>query len=606
MTRTFTRRTAGAAFTALVAALVAGPGVAQARDFSPGAGTYTADTTALTLTGPGTSESGRDEGGVAVFSFDDVDIPEGVRIEIVGSRPFELRASEELTLAGTIDGSGQNATDFEAGPFAGGPGAGPGGGGDVETGDAPESGEGPGGGSGAGARRPGGGGGGFGGAGADGGSGSGADGGAGGVAYGDLEEMFQAGSGGAAGSDTGGGGGGGGIKLSGRAVSVASTGVVRADGGGGATGNEGASGGGSGGGIIIRGETVDVDGLLSSVGGDGGAGGCCGDGGGGGGGHIAYHYRTLQSDGTANVSGGTTGARSTGGCCDSSGTSPDPRGSAGAVTKVQAPTATTRPATSVTSDGATLNGVVNPNSAATTYHFEYGTDTNYGSRAPTPDAAVGSDAADRDVDQVVSGLRPETTYHYRVVATNSLGFRTSGADMTFTTSGAPAQTPAPASNAPFTEESKVSPTIGQLAATRRCVRSATLIRPKRSGDGLAFSFSLSQDATVTYEILRRVQSRARSSCRMARGTTPGTLEGVSESSEQRRAGRKQTTLATTASRGRPRRMRLRSGRRQVPLARLAAGQKLAPGTYVLRMTAANDGGRSAPVKVKFWVLRSKP
>ncbi len=37
----------------------------------------------------------------------------------------------------------------------------------------------------------------------------------------------------------------------------------------------------------------------------------------------------------------------------------------------------------------------------------------------------------------------------------------------------------------------------------------------------------------------------------------------------------------------------------------AAGRKLIPGTYILRMTATNANGRSEQVKIKFWVLRTK-
>jgi hypothetical protein len=41
----------------------------------------------MTLTGPGTSVAGVDQGGVAVFSFDNVSIPASVEIEVEGWRP---------------------------------------------------------------------------------------------------------------------------------------------------------------------------------------------------------------------------------------------------------------------------------------------------------------------------------------------------------------------------------------------------------------------------------------------------------------------------------------------------------------------------------------
>ena len=428
---------------AVAAAMLFAPGVlawASAADFNPAPGTYTVNTTALTLTGPGTSISGTNLNGVAVFSFGNVNIGSGVTINASGSRPFELLASGNLTLAGVINGQGVSATDFVAGPNAGGPGGGAGG-----TDDS-QAGTGPGGGGIASNEFNGAGGGGFGGAGAAGGvdTNDGGTAGVGGSSYGNLNTTFQGGSGGGGGSTgsdsaTGGGGGGGGIALVGPSVTIAATGQVRADGGDGAVGGDGASGGGSGGGILVRGNTVNVTGLLSATGGQGGAGGCCGDGGGGGGGRIAYQYSTLVASGTASVAGGTSGTKDTGACgCGSGFPSPDATGFAGVVTKVQGVVqATTGPATGVSPTGATLNGTVNPGGTATTYHFDFGTTTAYGTKIPSPDKPAGSDSANHAVAQAVTGLKPNTTYHYRIVATDSHGLVATGADVTFTTTAQP-------------------------------------------------------------------------------------------------------------------------------------------------------------------------
>jgi hypothetical protein len=43
---------------------------------------------------------------------------------------------------------------------------------------------------------------------------------------------------------------------------------------------------------------------------------------------------------------------------------------------------TTDPATQVAQTGATLNGTVDPNGKATTYRFDFGTTTAYGSSTP--------------------------------------------------------------------------------------------------------------------------------------------------------------------------------------------------------------------------------
>jgi hypothetical protein len=105
---------------------------------------------------------------------------------------------------------------------------------------------------------------------------------------------------------------------------------------------------------------------------------------------------------------------------------------AAGVATAAAPTATTQPATNVTATSATLNGTVAPNGEPTTYHFEYGTTTAYGSR--TPEQTVTGNKS-KKVSSTVFGLQPSTTYHFRVVATNASG-TVNGADMTFRTAAA--------------------------------------------------------------------------------------------------------------------------------------------------------------------------
>ncbi|MEI6061778.1 MAG: BACON domain-containing carbohydrate-binding protein [Bacteroidota bacterium] len=98
-----------------------------------------------------------------------------------------------------------------------------------------------------------------------------------------------------------------------------------------------------------------------------------------------------------------------------------------------APVAITLDATAVTSSAATLNGTINPNSLATNYYFEWGTSVSYGNT--TTITAAGSGSANVAASANISGLTGGTTYHFRVVATNSDG-TTNGADLTFTPGGA--------------------------------------------------------------------------------------------------------------------------------------------------------------------------
>jgi hypothetical protein len=99
---------------------------------------------------------------------------------------------------------------------------------------------------------------------------------------------------------------------------------------------------------------------------------------------------------------------------------------------VGAPIVAANAATSVTSTSAVLSGTVDPNGAATTWRFEYGTTTSYGNLAPAPDAAVPVGAA-ANVSQAITGLAVGSVYHYRLHATNSSG-STNTVDGTFTTS----------------------------------------------------------------------------------------------------------------------------------------------------------------------------
>ena len=104
----------------------------------------------------------------------------------------------------------------------------------------------------------------------------------------------------------------------------------------------------------------------------------------------------------------------------------------------EAPTVTTDAASGVSCMVATLNGTVNANGFSTTVTFEYGLTTAYATIVTADQSPVTGDTGTA-VSKTLSGLTTNTTYHYRVVATNA-GGTTYGADMTFTTkSGEPAR-----------------------------------------------------------------------------------------------------------------------------------------------------------------------
>jgi hypothetical protein len=97
---------------------------------------------------------------------------------------------------------------------------------------------------------------------------------------------------------------------------------------------------------------------------------------------------------------------------------------------VAAPSATTLAASAITAGTATLNATMNPNGAATTFSFQYGTNTAYGSATPVVMLPAGTTPV--STNATVTSLLAGKTYHFRVVATNSAG-SASGSDMTFTT-----------------------------------------------------------------------------------------------------------------------------------------------------------------------------
>ncbi|MGI8801347.1 MAG: IPT/TIG domain-containing protein [Solirubrobacteraceae bacterium] len=90
----------------------------------------------------------------------------------------------------------------------------------------------------------------------------------------------------------------------------------------------------------------------------------------------------------------------------------------------------------ISSSSVEFTATINPQGLPTTAHFEYS--RPYGGAtaaaitypATTPEQSVGSDFANHTVTARVAGLLPNTTYHFRPVATNAAG-KIAGADATF-------------------------------------------------------------------------------------------------------------------------------------------------------------------------------
>ena len=130
--------------------------------------------------------------------------------------------------------------------------------------------------------------------------------------------------------------------------------------------------------------------------------------------HTTYHFRIVGT----NASGSITGDDQT---FTTDPAPPTLDGSPGFGSEIK-------------TGGATLNGTLNPNGSDTIYHFEYGTDTTYGSS--TQDAGAGAGSADQPVTADITGVAAGTTYHVRLVADNGTGGVQHGADFTFSTAPA--------------------------------------------------------------------------------------------------------------------------------------------------------------------------
>jgi hypothetical protein len=131
----------------------------------------------------------------------------------------------------------------------------------------------------------------------------------------------------------------------------------------------------------------------------------------------------------------------------------------GADEFVVGPTASTGAASAVTHRSATVSGSVDANGAPTSYRFDYGPTTAYGSATSTADAGSGGTVP---AAATLDGLSSSTTYHYRLVATNAGGL-SKGADQTFTTAPPPPSSTSTASSE--TTSTSTSATSGSTTSS---------------------------------------------------------------------------------------------------------------------------------------------
>jgi hypothetical protein len=176
------------------------------------------------------------------------------------------------------------------------------------------------------------------------------------------------------------------------------------------------------------------------------------------------------------------------------------------TTLAEAPSIVSESVTTVEAAAVTFDASIDPGGAATSYHFEYLTEAQYDANGETFTGAastplsgpIGSDNTDHSVAATTKGLTPGTTYHYRVLATNSESPTggTPGPDKTFTTSAAPNTTAETCPNAQAREEQPYGSTLPDC-------RAYEMVSPlDKNGRGIFFvgsrASSSDESPAVTY------------------------------------------------------------------------------------------------------------
>ena len=127
----------------------------------------------------------------------------------------------------------------------------------------------------------------------------------------------------------------------------------------------------------------------------------------------------------------------------------------------------------VTIDSARLNATIDPAGVDTRYRFEYGPTASYGQSIPVPDFKVVDNHHPVAISEVLHGLAPGATYHYRVIATSANGTDESDDHVlsTFTeeTETRAVRTPRRGGR----RGPRCSPTAGPTSSSRRRTRAAT-------------------------------------------------------------------------------------------------------------------------------------
>ena len=240
-----------------------------------------------------------------------------------------------------------------------------------------------------------------------------------------------------------------------------------------------------------------------------------------------------------------------------------------------APAASTGSATSIGTTGATLTGMVTANAADATVSFQIGTSTLYGLQSTAQH--VGGVAA-TPLTAILAGLGPNTTYHYRILA-SSIDGTTVGSDRTFTT-GAPNAPITPIAHLTALGESYLTFAVGGLSTPLSGQTAA-----RRHHKGTVFSFHLDQPATVKVAIQAGVGGR-----RVGRGCRPA--------SHKLRHNARCTRTVTIATLLRT----ANAGVNKIAFSGRIRGKALPHGRYKAVFIAVDAAGATAPQSLSFTIV----
>jgi hypothetical protein len=210
---------------------------------------------------------------------------------------------------------------------------------------------------------------------------------------------------------------------------------------------------------------------------------------------------------------------------------------------------------------------------------------------------------------------PQHPANVSVRATDAVGNATEASGQTVVETSTPAATPTPAPTPTVTPVPQAAPPpalrLDAVSAEFTCIRYQGAKPPGRRA---AFAFTLSESATVTVRIQKRVESKPQRKCPAVRGHgKPGTYTDAGTVTAPAGAGRGRIEtgpegeiVAAGASRASTPRKRMRRGRGAITLKQLTGDKPLKPGTYIARISAqAPDGRTSTETRIKFWVLKGR-